>query len=152
VNIAAQDLGERFGLREMDQISFPVADVDEAVSRYERVFGPFVVTEVPAMPITFHGKPSSMTLKLGFGHSGPIEVELVEVQAGDHPAVEHLATKGESIHHVRFPVDDLDSTQVAMEADGWVTTLAGGAGDVKFAYLEAPAVLGGTSIELIQMG
>src|SRR5262245_41816820 len=114
-------LAERFGLGAIDQISFAVADTEEAARRYGSIFGAFQVVDVPAMDITYRGRPSSVTLKLGFGRSGPLEVELVQVVAGDSPTKDHVLEHGEGFHHVRFPVSDLTATQAAMEREGWTT-------------------------------
>ena len=140
----------QFGLAAIDQISFVVADADEAARRYEPIFGPFLVVDVPAMDVTYRGRPSTVTLKLGFGRSGPLEVELVQVVDGDSPGKDHLASHGEGFHHVRFPVSDLRATQVAMEDAGWVTTFAGESEAISFAYLEPPPTQASTVIELVQ--
>ena len=141
---------ERFGLGAIDQISFAVADVEDAAQRYQSIFGPFQIVDVPAMDITYRGRPSSVTLRLGFGRSGSVEVELVEVIAGDSPARDHIETRGEGFHHVRFPVSDLKATQAAMEEQEWSTIFAGGTGGVSFAYLEPPPAQENVVIELIQ--
>jgi len=72
----------RFGLGAIDQISFAVVDIDEAVPRFTAMFGPFVVIDVPDLDVTVRGRPSLTTLRLGFCQTGPIEVELVEVVDG----------------------------------------------------------------------
>jgi methylmalonyl-CoA/ethylmalonyl-CoA epimerase len=140
---------ERFGLGAIDQISFAVVDVEEASDRYRSIFGPFQVVDVPAMDITYRGRPSTVTLKLGFARSGPLEIELVQVVDGESPAKEHIATYGEGFHHVRFPVSDLKATQQAMEREGWVTAFGGESGGVTFVYLEPPDATS-TVVELIQ--
>jgi hypothetical protein len=143
-------LSQRFGLGPIDQISFAVADVDEAAPRYAAMFGgPFAVVEVPPMDITYRGRPSSVELKLAFGRTADIEVELVEVVAGDSPAADHLTAHGEGFFHVRFPVTDLLATQTAMEDEGFEVTFAGSAGALQFAYLVAP-LLNNMTVELIQ--
>lgn len=141
---------EQFGLGPIDQISFAVADVEDAARRFQSIFGPFQIVDVPAMDITYRGRPSSVTLKLGFGRSGPLEVELVEVVEGDSPARDHVEAHGEGFHHVRFPVPDLKATQAAMEEEKWSTIFAGGTGGVLFAYLEPPPAQENVVIELIQ--
>jgi methylmalonyl-CoA/ethylmalonyl-CoA epimerase len=143
-------VGQRFGLGPIDQISFAVADVDEAVPRYTAMFGgPFNVIDIPPMEVSYRGRPSSCQLKLAFGRSGAVEVELVEVRSGDSPAGDFVRTRGEGLHHVRFPVSDLAATRAEMEAEGFEVTFAGGSADVGFAYLESP-LLNGMTIELIQ--
>jgi hypothetical protein len=146
---APERVAEDFGLGAIDQISFAVADAEEAGKRYESIFGPFQIVDVPAMDISYHGHPSSVTLKLGFGRSGPLEIELVEVIDGDSPAKDHLLAHGEGFHHVRFPISDLKTTQTAMEREGWTTIFAGETVGVSFAYLEPPPSLVSTVVELI---
>jgi len=143
------EAAERFGLGAIDQISFVVADLEEAIDRYQVLFGPFWTTTV-TMNVTYRHQPSSVTLNLGFGKSGPLEVELVQVVEGESPSADYLAAHGEGLHHVRFPVDDLKATQAAMEQQNFVTTFEGGEGGVLFAYLDPPD-LGTTFLELIQM-
>src|SRR5262245_45907998 len=143
-------LAERYGLGARDQISSAVADAEEAAKRYESIFGPIEVVDIPAMDITYHGRPSTVTLKLGFGRSGPLEIELVQVIDGEGPAKDHVLAHGEGFHHVRFPISDLKATQAAMERDGWTTIFAGDTSGVSFAYLEPPPGLVSTVIELIK--
>lgn len=142
-------LAEQFRLGPIDQISFAVADAEEAAKRYGSIFGPFQIVDVPAMHITYRGRPSSVSLKLGFGRSGPLEIELVQVLDGQSPVRDHLLAHGEGFHHVRFPVSDLTATQAAMERQGWTATFAGKTAGVSFAYLEPPPSLANTVIELI---
>ena len=146
---AASTIEQRFGLGAIDQISFIVADVDEAVPRYAAMFGPINVVEVPPMDFVYRGKPVKTTLKLGFGQTGSIEVELVQVLDGEYPSLEFLRERGEGLHHVRFPVADLAATRAQMEAEGFELTLSGGSGDLLFAYLESP-LLNGMTVEIIE--
>jgi hypothetical protein len=46
-------------------------------------------------------------LRLAFGHTAGLEIELVEVLSGAAPSLEHLREHGDGLHHVRFPVLDL---------------------------------------------
>ena len=147
---AHADIAERFGLGELDQVSFAVANVDDAVRRYEPVFGPFRVADIELDEILYRGEPSSVSLRVAFGRQGSIEIELVEVVAGRSPTADYLAERGEGVHHVRFQVADLSSTQAAMEEAGFTTSFYGEKRGTRFAYLEAPEWLGATSIELLQ--
>ena len=143
-------LSDRYGLGPIDQISFAVADVEEAATRYSAIFGPFEVVAVPKMDITWRGEPSTVTFKLGFGRSGGLEIELVQVVDGDSPAREHLENHGEGFNHVRFPVASLKEVRSAMEREGWVTIFSGGSGVLSFAFLEPPSTLRSSIVELIQ--
>ena len=144
------DVAGRFGLGPIDQISFAVDDVDEAARRYAALFGgEFQVMDVEMPDIFVRGQPASVNIRLAFGKTGPIEVELVQVVSGEYPIKDYLAEHGEGFHHVRFPVSDLKVTQAAMEAEDYTVTLEGASGGILFAYLESPDLAGGT-IELIQ--
>jgi hypothetical protein len=72
------------------------------------------------------------------------------VVSGDWPTVDWLETHGEGLHHLRYPVTDIEASRREMEASGFGVTVHGGAGGVSFAYLESP-LLNGMTIELIQM-
>jgi catechol 2,3-dioxygenase-like lactoylglutathione lyase family enzyme len=150
VNVA-ESIEQRFGLGAIDQISFAVADVDEAVPRYTAMFGgPFDLLDVPKLRVECHGQPSTTTLRLGLGRSGGLEVELVQVVSGDWPTLDLLTSRGEGLHHVRYPVADIATSRAEMEAAGCRVTMRGEAGGVSFTYLECP-LLNGMTIELIQM-
>jgi methylmalonyl-CoA/ethylmalonyl-CoA epimerase len=142
---------QRFGLGAIDQISFAVASIDDAVPRYTAMFGgPFSVMDIPSLEVICRGRPTAASLRLAFGRTADIEVELVEVVSGDWPTLAWLAERGEGLHHLRYPVDDIAASRAEMEAAGFEVTLVGGSGGVYFSYLEAP-LLNGMTIELIQM-
>jgi catechol 2,3-dioxygenase-like lactoylglutathione lyase family enzyme len=142
---------QRFGLGAIDQISFAVRSVDDAVPRYTAMFGgPFTVLDVPGMEVVVRGRPSTTTLRLGFGRTGDLEVELVEVVSGDWPTLSWLDEHGEGLHHLRYPVDDLAASRTEMESAGFAVAVEGGDEHVSFAYLESP-LLNGMTVELIQM-
>ena len=93
----AESIEQRFGLGAIDQISFAVADVDEAVPRYTAMFGgPFDILDVPKLQAVCHGRPTTTTLRLGLGRSGGLEVELVQVVSGDWPTLDLLTSRGEA--------------------------------------------------------
>jgi hypothetical protein len=151
VSTDATHFEHQFGLGAIDQISFAVPSVDDALPRYEVMFGgPFTAMDVPNFDVVCRGTPSSATLRLGFGRTGELEVELVEVVSGAWPTVDWLTEHGEGLHHLRYPVDDFAASRAGMERAGCSTILEGGAGGVSFAYLEVP-MLNGMVVELIHM-
>lgn len=140
---------QRFGLGAIDQISFAVASVDDAVPRYAAMFGgPITVLDVPELDVICYGAPTTTTLRLGFGHTGDVEVELVEVVHGAWPTIDWIAHHGEGLHHLRFPVTDVAASRAAMEAEGFEVTLESTNG-ISFVYLASP-MLNGMTIELIE--
>ena len=139
---------QRYGLGPIDQISFAVRDLDEAAGRYEAMFGgPIAVIEVPGLDVIVRGEPSSTTLKLGFGRSGDLEVELVEVVTGLWPTLDWLDARGEGLHHVRYPVADVARSRAEMVDAGFTVSMEDVGG--RFAYLESP-LLNGMTVELIE--
>lgn len=142
-----------FGLGPLDQISFAVADVPGAVSALGPLFGEFDVRESVLAPgsIVYRDREGGARLRLGICQSGAVEIELVEVLEGDWPTVEHIERHGPGLHHVRFVVEDLDSNSSRMQAAGFSEVLRGvSPRGSRFAYLEAPEVLGPTIVELLQ--
>lgn len=141
------------GLGPPDQVSFAVADMAQAVSALSPLFGEFDVRESVLAPgsIVHRDREAGARLRLGICQSGPIEIELVEVLEGDWPTVDHVDRHGPGLHHLRFVVDDLDATSSRMQAAGFGEVLRGvSPRGSRFAYLEAPAVLGPTMVELLQ--
>ena len=147
----AAGLEARFG--PPDQISFAVADMAEAVSLLEPLFGPFDVRESVLAPgsVTYRGRDEEIRLRLAVCQSGAVEIELVEVLEGDWPTVDHLDRHGPGLHHVRFVVTDLDAESAGMRVAGFREVLRGvSPRGSRFAYLEVPGVLGPSMVELLQ--
>jgi methylmalonyl-CoA/ethylmalonyl-CoA epimerase len=144
-------LTQKFGLGPIDQISFAVSSVDDALPRYEAMFGVgFFVIDVPGMEVVVRDRPETVDLRLAIGRSGGLEVELVEVVSGGWPTVAWLAEHGEGLHHLRYPVDDFARSRDEMLAAGCTPVMEGHVGDAAFGYLEVP-LLNGMVVELIHM-
>ena len=69
----------RLGLGPIDQVAYVVEDMNRALARYESIFGPFEVSEVPRADCTIRGKDADCRLKLAVNRSGPVEIELIQV-------------------------------------------------------------------------
>jgi methylmalonyl-CoA/ethylmalonyl-CoA epimerase len=139
------------GLGPIDQLSFAVPDLDDALPRYQTMFGgEFTAMDVPSMDVVVRGQPETVSLRLGFGRTAGLEVELVEVVSGGWPTVAWLAEHGEGLHHVRYPVDDFAATRDRMTAAGCTPVMEGHNSGVSFGYLEVP-LLNGMVVELIEM-
>jgi catechol 2,3-dioxygenase-like lactoylglutathione lyase family enzyme len=148
--MTTHSMAEKFGLGPIDQVSYAVRDLDEALARYGELFGPFETRQVELDDLIYRGRKARATLKLAFGRSGPIEIELVQPVAGDFPQAEYLGRHGEGLHHVRFLVPDLEAKVALMAPYGFSPVVVGHAAGVSFAYLEAPAFLGDSMVELLQ--
>ena len=136
----------------IDQVAYVVESLERALPRYEAMFGPFRVMTVPMKDCTVRGRLVDCELRLALNNSGPVEIELIEVLAGETIHSEHLKQHGEGLHHVRFRVADLEPKVAALEAAGYHTVMQKRVDPrTAFAYLESPPEIGGSVIELIQM-
>jgi methylmalonyl-CoA/ethylmalonyl-CoA epimerase len=142
-----------FGLGPIDQVSFAVPDLDEAMPIYEALFGEFTVRETAMTPdvVKYRGQPADAKLRLAFARSGDVEIELVQLTHGGGPALEHIERHGHGMQHIRFVVDDLEAKLASMLDAGFAEVLKGvSPRGSRYAYVEAPDLLGHTMIELIQ--
>jgi methylmalonyl-CoA/ethylmalonyl-CoA epimerase len=136
----------------IDQVAYVVENLEQALPRYEAMFGPFQAATYEMKDCVIRGRRADCTLRLAVNNSGPVEIELIEVVAGETTHSEHLKQHGEGLHHVRFRVDDLEPKVAALEAEGYRTVLSKRFGPtIAFAYLESPPEIGGSVIELFQM-
>lgn len=143
---------ESLGLGPVDQVCYAVHDMSAALPRYASIFGPFEVAEAALADCTIRGRRADCKLKIAVNRSGPIEIELIEVLEGETSHSEHLRTHGEGLHHVRFRVDDLDARLEALRSAGFDVVFEKRFGPtVAFAYVETPAALGSSVIELLEM-
>lgn len=141
------------GLGPVDQISFAVEHISAALAIYEPLFGRFTIREttLSSENLVYQGQPASAHLMLAFCRSGDVEIELVQVIAGDWPTLDHIGRHGPGLHHLRFLVESLEAKVTQMETVGFVPVLHGvSSRGSRFAYLEAPHVLGSTMVELLQ--
>jgi methylmalonyl-CoA/ethylmalonyl-CoA epimerase len=141
-------LAQKFNLGPVDQVAFVVRNMEQALPVYEAIFGPFRVFTADSMEVNYRGKTIFPKIKSALGKSGSMEIELCEAVGGGPPHGDFLQRYGEGLYHVRFKVQSLQETLQAMEAAGFVKVYSGEARTLRFAYVEAPAILGHTLLEL----
>jgi methylmalonyl-CoA epimerase len=90
-------------------LGIAVADLDEAVSTYERLFG----AEVEQRATVDEQGVEAAALRLGAGR-----VELLASLGEDTPVGRFLAKRGPGMHHVAFEVDDVGAELVRLRAEG----------------------------------
>ncbi len=146
------DIASEIGLPPVDQVAWVGRDLDKALETFRPIFGEFTTMESKLEGTTFRGRSSDVTLKLGFGRSGPLEIELIEVVSGESPHSEWLAQHGEGVHHIRFKVDDLAVPLAKLQALGFETIWSHEIPQVgaRWAYLEGPVQHGGALVELYE--
>lgn len=125
------------GLPPVDQIGFVVKDIEQAIAQYDALFGPFTRMDAEVPAAQYRGREASCELRLAFGRSGDIEIELIQWVSGESPHREFIEREREGMQHLRFRVGD---------ADAWIAKLASAgyqsiwykrwSEDTVFAYLE----------------
>lgn len=108
VSNAAITLNNQLNLPQLDQIGFVVKDLEAAISTYDSMFGPFSIMEPGEMEFDYRGSPEKSELRLAFGRSGDVEIELIEWVSGGTPHKEFLDAGNEGMQHIRFIVENLE--------------------------------------------
>lgn len=139
-NPRVKDDLKNLGLPQPDQVGFVVRNLDEAVDRYDPVFGPFKKTEFGTNQASYRGAPrSTYDLKFAFGQIGAIEIELIEWVSGDTPHRDFIQMGREGMHHLRFRVDNADHWIKKLNTIGydaiWYDRMAP---NIAYAYCERP--------------
>ena len=128
---------QQLDLPDLNQVGFVVKDLEQALALYEPMFGPFTRMDPGPMNYDYRGEQEACEMRLAFGKSGDVEIELIEWVSGGCPHKEFLDAGNEGMHHLRFIVDDLDSKVAEAQSIGyksiWGTRYAEG---LAVAYLE----------------
>ena len=135
----AEDIRRQFDLPDLNQVGFVVRSMERALALYEPLFGPFSTMDPGPMTYDYRGAQEECTLRLAFGKSGDIEIELIEWVSGACPHKEFLDAGREGMHHLRFIVDDLQTQVEGALAVGYEAIWRKRFGEgLAVAYLERP--------------
>ena len=93
----------------IDHVGVAVADIDRALSLYERTFG---------MPVVHRETVESqgveaVLLEIGAGH-----VELLRPLDPETVVGRFIAKRGEGLHHVAYRVEDIDASLATLKETG----------------------------------
>ncbi len=134
-----QELLQKLELPQLDQVGFVYRDIDAALALYEPVFGEFSRMDSGVFDYQYRGHTEPAELKLAFGRSGDVEIELIEWVSGGTPHKEFIDAGREGMHHLRFVIDDLEQKIAEAQPLGyqsiWQAQFAPG---LAVAYLERP--------------
>ena len=103
-----ESIPEKLDLGPCDQVGFVYRDLEAAIAQYDPLFGPFEVQEYGAFDYTYRGEKGPCELRIAFGKSGDLEIELIQWVSGGSPHKEFIDAGREGMHHLRFRVDNLD--------------------------------------------
>jgi methylmalonyl-CoA/ethylmalonyl-CoA epimerase len=115
----AEEIRRQLDLPDLNQVGFVVRSMERALALYQPLFGPFSTMDPGPMTYDYRGTQEECTLRLAFGKSGDIEIELIEWVSGSCPHKEFLDAGREGMHHLRFIVDDLETQVEAALALGY---------------------------------
>jgi methylmalonyl-CoA epimerase len=122
-----------------------VADIDEAVDRYRRLFG----AELEQRETLDDQGVEAVSLRVGDGR-----VELLGALGPETPVGRFLARRGPGMHHVAFEVDDVGAELARLAGDGAELideTPRRGAFGLEVAFVH-PDATGGVLAELVSRG
>ena len=133
----AEDIRKQLNLPDLNQVGFVVRDLEAALALYEPMFGPFSTMDPGPMTYDYRGREEGCEMRLAFGTSGDVEIELIEWVSGGCPHKEFLDAGREGMHHLRFIVEDLETTAAHAKAVGYQTIWSKRYGEgLAVAYLE----------------
>lgn len=137
VGIVTGDVRKQLNLPDLNQVGFVVRDMESALVLYEPMFGPFSTMDPGPMTYDYRGRQEECEMRLAFGSSGDVEIELIEWVSGGCPHKEFLDAGREGMHHLRFIVEDLELAVAEATALGYQTIWSKRYGDgLAVAYLE----------------
>ena len=96
-------------LRGIHHVAMAVLDLDEAIARYERLFG---------ATVEHRGLIEDQGVEAAYLRIGTGRVELVAARGGDTPVGRFLAKRGPGLHHVAFEADDVQAELASLGAAG----------------------------------
>lgn len=114
-----KEIHEKLDLPQMDQVGFVVRDLEASMALYAPMFGPFSTMEPGPMSYDYRGSSEECEMRLAFGKSGDVEIELIEWVRGGCPHKEFIDAGHEGMHHLRFRIDDIDSKIAQAQAIGY---------------------------------
>jgi hypothetical protein len=125
------------GLPALVQVGFVVKNLKQAIAQYEPMFGPFTTMDGSVQGATYRGRTEDANLDIAFGHSGKLEIELIEWKGGHSPHREFIEKGREGMHHVQFRVKNCDAWIKKLEPIGYQTIwYKRWSADTTFAYME----------------
>jgi len=109
----------KLNLPPCDQVGFVVRDMGASLALYEPLFGPFTTMDPGPMSYHYRGREEECDMKLAFGKSGELEIELIQWVTGGSPHKEFIDAGREGMHHIRFSIESLEETVTAAQALGY---------------------------------
>lgn len=151
----SEAIKKRLRLPEVGQLGYVVSDVDKAVLHYKETFGvgPWMLLDVRPEPCIEGGREVHPLLRIALAYAGSVQVEFIQVIAGESFHLNHLGKSEEEVHHLGFMVQDINKRLEAYRKGGIGIlqrgTIKTAGVRVDYAYLDTVG-LAGVIIELLR--
>jgi hypothetical protein len=130
------------------QTGLVVRDLQKTMESYWKLLGigPWrIYTYAPPTlrESVVRGRRVDYSMRIACAQAGPTQLELIEPLEGPSIYKEHLALKGEGLHHIQSRVEeDIGVVLAAFAARGIDVIMSGKFGEGEFYYLDTEATLG----------
>lgn len=134
-------------LGDVIQVGLVVKDLRESMERYWQLLGigPWnIYTYAPPMlrEATVRGKRVDYSMRLAHTMAGPVQIELIQPLEGPSIYTEHLAQKGEGLHHIQSRVENIEEVVAAFKKLTIGVLMSGKFGEGEFYYFDTEPVIG----------
>jgi catechol 2,3-dioxygenase-like lactoylglutathione lyase family enzyme len=134
----------------LEQIAFVVRDLEKGMEFFNRTMGVsrfYAIDDFgqKARETTFRGRPVEHNFRLALAYSGNTQIELIQHLSGETCYAEHLARRGEGLHHLGFFLDGTESYRHALEwlgTAGFAPLMSGRFGTTRYTYFDTEAAIG----------
>ena len=143
---AAHEIPIRLG--DVLQAGLVVRDLQKSMETYWRLLGigPWkIYTYAPPLlrEATVRGTRVDYSMRVAHAQAGPTQLELIQPLDGPSIYREHLAIKGEGLHHIQSRVENhIEEVLAAFAARGIGVLMGGKFGEGEFYYLDTEPTLG----------
>ena len=130
-------------LTDVDHVGIAVADLDAAVTQYERLLG---------VSPSHRERVEDQGVEEVLFPVGSSFIQLLGALGSDTPVGRSLERRGPGVHHLAYRVDDLEAALAHLRAEGAVLideTPRPGSRDTLIAFVH-PSGMGGVLVELVQ--
>lgn len=130
------------------QVGLVVRDLKKSMETYWTLLGigPWkIYTYAPPMlrEATLRGTRTEYSMRIACAQAGPTQLELIEPLNGPSIYKEHLAAKGEGLHHIQSRIEsNIQDVLAAFAARGIGVLMGGKFGEGEFYYLDTESTLG----------
>lgn len=124
------------------QVALLVADVEEAVKKYARLFGVPVPPIILSAPLEeahteYLGKPTEARCKMAFFDLDNIQLEFIEPDDNESNWRDTLNSKGEGFHHIAFGIKGMKEQIDRFDKDGVALIQKGEYPGGRYAFLDS---------------